>query len=177
MPPDVTTKLLVNIYRDHYTYMYYSLNKFSAHLLDAKDYYTLHYDVRTPHTSCTAGYIGEFCDGEMFVAAQCGCDGVCNMKKDVHLYAVIDVYRHHVYCVRFDLLPLKLIVPQIACCASYVFNTLCTYIEKKRKARMRYRDIMDSFLYEFIFRVSNATLLTHLEPDEFAKIVAADSTQ
>jgi hypothetical protein len=170
--PDTIHALALNIYGDYYAYCYYSLyrNVDCVHVLRSDDYASIRYEGRTSSFAATSSDLETRIGGCIFVTPQCGCSSLCSKSIDGYLYGVIDVYRDKVYCVRFDLYPLRCAMNDDECIACYLFNSLKGYLLSHRRSD-NYSTVVESFLSEHVCRISGAQLLKCVGEDEFKSII------
>jgi hypothetical protein len=171
--PDTAYQMALNIYRDYYTYCYYSLRRNAeyVHVLTKDDYGVIRYDSRLSSAALTSKDLGMEIGASIFVTPQCGCNNVCRKSDGGYLYGVIDIYGDKLYCVRFDAVPLRCAVGAGECGACYLCERISRHLLENKREDRKYSTVIDSLLSECVCRISNAQLLQCVDEDEFKKIL------
>jgi hypothetical protein len=108
--------------------------------------------------------------GDVCVTCLCGCERECGLDVYPRLYAVLEI-RDMIYCISFDLLPVKCMLNKDQCAACYLFDSISDYFVYMHEKPDVNIDDVRSFLRTDICRKSNAKLLTRVTEKVFSEIL------
>jgi hypothetical protein len=168
----------INIFGDYYTYFYYNPKRDTDNLEVLYAEYVEFGNIFRRLVSRDAsgelytrtGPLISKIGGDVCVTCLCGCYSQCFTNVYPRLHAVLEI-RDMIYCVSFDLLPLKCALHEHQCAACYVFTAISDYFMDIKKQLDTYTDVVRSFLNTDICRISNAKLLTRVTEKVFCEIL------
>lgn len=169
----------INIFGDYYTFYYFNARRDFDNLeaicnedeefKSIEPYMVVSCDLYRQSNGFMVSLGGNAC-----VTSLCGCESKCDGHRYKHLYAAIDI-AGLMYCLSFDLAPLRCIIQKDECAASYLCNCIYDYFAELPKVSEKrpgmYTDAVKSFLKNGICRKSNAQLLTRVTEKAFREIV------